>query len=364
MDKIMNIIPDWAPSIHPMLVHFPIALLITAAVLDITGLVLKKDGRLRFCAVTVYVLGVMGALASFFTGRDAGDSILLSADANPFLTDHADWALRLVWFFGIYALIRIVELWRYETPRAALWWPLTIIGAGGLFLVQETAERGARLVYEQGVGVVAATNLFDAPQLVGSSGNDLTTEPGKAWAWTPTSPSHWSDNFSFLEGEKSAIGTSLIGAEERGDVLALEVNYPPIFLIIEDAMQNVQIDLSVNLDAFEGTFTVAHNVQDTLNYMFMEIAGGMMRQGVRKGGSSESYDESPYSAEGWQQLRVVSDQTHFRAYGGQRVITHGHGKAARPGAIGLRLEGFGTVLIDRVQAISLARSDGMEHEEH
>ena len=27
----MNLVPDWAPNIHPLLVHFPIALLCAAA---------------------------------------------------------------------------------------------------------------------------------------------------------------------------------------------------------------------------------------------------------------------------------------------------------------------------------------------
>ena len=55
----MNIIPEWAPHVHPLLVHFPIALLITAAVLDLFALLLKHE-RLRFAAVLVYVLGALG----------------------------------------------------------------------------------------------------------------------------------------------------------------------------------------------------------------------------------------------------------------------------------------------------------------
>ena len=32
----MNLVPDWAPNIHPLLVHFPIALLCAAAAVDRT----------------------------------------------------------------------------------------------------------------------------------------------------------------------------------------------------------------------------------------------------------------------------------------------------------------------------------------
>lgn len=361
----MNIIPEWAPSIHPMLVHFPIALLITAAVLDITGLVIGKNERLRFSAVMVYALGALGALASFFTGQDAGDSVLLSAEANPLLTDHADWALRLVWFFGIYALIRIADLWRNRLSKAAIWWPLALLGFGGLFLVYETAEHGAQLVYEQGVGVLAASEQQSAiAPIVLSTEKALIVEPGNAWFWKPTSPTRWDEELSWIKGGKKALAGSLIGSEEHGDVFALQAKGDTVFFVIDEPFQNVQIDLGINLDELRGELSVVHNFRDSKNYLFMKLKGGMMQQGSVQNGTTTVLDEKVYSPDGWQQLRVVADRTHFRAYGGQRVITHGHGKAAMPGAIGLRLEGIGTLHIDRVQATSLARSDGIEHEEH
>ena len=46
----MNLIPDWAPNIHPLLVHFPIALLMTAAGLDIVAWMLRRHRPLRHAA--------------------------------------------------------------------------------------------------------------------------------------------------------------------------------------------------------------------------------------------------------------------------------------------------------------------------
>ena len=106
----MELIPDWAPNIHPMLVHFPIALLCTAVLLDVIALLFRKNEGLRLGAVIVYVLGAVGALASYFTGKSAGDSFLLSGAANTALTDHADWGTATMWFFVIYALVRAISM--------------------------------------------------------------------------------------------------------------------------------------------------------------------------------------------------------------------------------------------------------------
>lgn len=54
------------------------------------------------------------------------------------------------------------------------------------------------------------------------------------------------------------------------------------------------------------------------------------------------------NAAGRQQLRSVADRTHFRAYSGQQMITHG--AAPEAGAIGFCFAGTGVVLLDNIQA--------------
>ena len=75
----MELLPEWAPNVHPILVHFPIALLVIAVLFDGAALFLRKRPGVRTAAVALFTLGATAALAAFFTGRAAADEILLPA---------------------------------------------------------------------------------------------------------------------------------------------------------------------------------------------------------------------------------------------------------------------------------------------
>src|SRR5215213_10476126 len=117
----MSLIPDWAPNIHPVLVHFPIALLVTAAALDLIACLLRRNRRLRDTATILYVIGTLAALAAYVTGRAASQTIWLPGMAHAVVSDHWDWAWRVVWFFGIVTTLRLVLLRSSrQTPAPAL----------------------------------------------------------------------------------------------------------------------------------------------------------------------------------------------------------------------------------------------------
>jgi len=151
-----SLVPDWAPNIHPLLVHFPIALLTTAALVDLAGLALRGNRSLRNAATLLCVLGTVTALAAYATGRAASQTVRLPGMAHAVVGAHWDWAFRTVCFFGVLSVLRLVFAWPGRPgPARARVAVLALAGLVGVGLLYETGDRGARLVYEHGVGTSA-----------------------------------------------------------------------------------------------------------------------------------------------------------------------------------------------------------------
>lgn len=152
----MFIIPDWAPNLHPLVIHFPIVLLITAVACDLVDVVLHRPAWLGAAAASLYAAGAVAAVTAYLTGKNAAATVLIPGMAQPIVQEHQWWALVTASYFGLFAAVRLVALFR-GFPRRRLYRVLFLVaGLIGVVLLQQTAERGARLVYQHGVGVVAA----------------------------------------------------------------------------------------------------------------------------------------------------------------------------------------------------------------
>ena len=127
----------------------------------------------------------------------------------------------------------------------------------------------------------------------------------------------------------------------------------PALFILEQDIASVQIDLDLDLGAFDGALQVVYNVQDPLNYYYTEFAEGHVRQGYMEHGGSHLMDDQPFVPAGWSRYRIVSDQGHFRVYAGGEGIAHGHSAAPGAGHVGLRISGDGTILLGRLAVLSL-----------
>ena len=354
----MSILPEWAPNVHPLVVHFPIALLFVAALIDTVALVLKQD-MWKKTAFVLYVLGTLAAVAALFSGKQAADSVFLATDANALLTNHADMAHYLVYFFGGYTVVRAIFFFSSLGERKGLRLLMYVLGLGGLVLVWATADRGAEMVFKYGVGVEAvdtAGSMITLP--TDSSATSAPVANGKGgWAWKPTRVSAWMNEMTAF-GDVTTFSTSIEDGQDHGDVLGLTSTGEPVMLAFDFPMQTLQLDAALNLDQFEGTVMFVHHVIDEQNYHFMSISNSEMKLGRSENGDLYLMDSKPYTPKGWASYRVVADQTHFRAYADQQLVTHGHGDDPGSGIVGIRLNGSGTVLLDYVQTVSL-RGEGM-----
>ena len=332
-------LPDWSPNVHPLIVHFPIALFVVAALVDGVALTLRQRyAWMRASATGLYALAALGAAAAFLTGRDASDHVALPIAAVATLDTHADWALYLVWFASLYAAARLVTLWRVPTPSLRIDGPLAAVGLVSLLLVVQTAERGGELVYRHGVGVAAV--------------------PADAHAVRHDHDAHGAEPLGQDEGQtptESAFADvrSLSGRAIEGDVLTVEQGRPS-FVVRGEAAGDLEASARLDLSGFSGTAMLVHHVADAQNYDFfaLDLSPGtpaQVRLGRARNGEVTVFDRGEAAVNGVADLRTYAVGTHFRGYVGAEQVAHGHGDAAPAGPVGLRFDGQGSV---RVLALS------------
>ena len=131
---------DWIPNPHPIIVHFPIALIVAAVVTDAVVMILKREAD---AAVSwLYVAGTAGLVAAFFSGRAAADAVLIPPEAQAVQTDHADWALLTLSLFAVLTIARLVMLWLRKPGRAVVRALSVAVGIVGLVLLTVTGDLG------------------------------------------------------------------------------------------------------------------------------------------------------------------------------------------------------------------------------
>jgi len=159
----MTILPDWAPNLHPLIVHFPIAWLIAALVVDLVSLVLPRATWAETTAACLYPAGAVSAIAAYLSGRQAAAAVLVPGMAQSIVLDHWNWALATTIYFTVVATARFAV--RVSGIRPPFWTRAGVVAAGfaGMLLLFHTGEQGARLVYEHGVGVVPRTHRQAVP---------------------------------------------------------------------------------------------------------------------------------------------------------------------------------------------------------
>lgn len=142
---------EFLAKLHPMVVHFPVALLLTYVILELTGIVFRKEFYQK-AAHLILFLGVIGAFFAVLTGNQAFDAYEYWSDSNKELfNDHQTFANLTVWYFTGLLVLRtyLVVKKKFSTSFKYIILTLALLG---FYLVYQTSKFGGELVTKFGVG--------------------------------------------------------------------------------------------------------------------------------------------------------------------------------------------------------------------
>ncbi len=162
---------EFLASLHPKIVHFPIVLFLSYVILELAGLVLKKQ-ILSDIAIGTLMFGLLFAILSVLSGEQAArlaqqnKYLVINPRFSEFyqelISRHESYATYSVWIFSFLCIAKLHLIIRTRVKKQfikrlqlinILLLILAIIGAYMIFL---TGETGGVMVYEHGIG----TKLF------------------------------------------------------------------------------------------------------------------------------------------------------------------------------------------------------------
>ncbi len=164
-------IPSW-DGLHPIIIHFPIALLIVAPIIILIGIFVPGKGRTFL--ISAFILMLLGTIAAFVavsTGGAAGELAEHTNNVGSVLEEHEELAettravfTALTAIFGV--IVFAPMLFRKELSRMILI-PLNLafllFYGSGVVLLMNTAHQGGRLVHEFGVRAMMSDDCSNKP---------------------------------------------------------------------------------------------------------------------------------------------------------------------------------------------------------
>lgn len=153
-------LPTW-DNVHPIVVHFPLGLLLTAPAFLLLAMVSKKHGRaLSVGALLLLALGTLGAYLAVLSGEAGEEAAERVAGVRSLVHDHEEMAeSAMLIFVGLTLVYAALAAAPIVVRRLSDRRPL-LLAAHAVFFVAyaictlplvNAAQLGGRLVHERGV---------------------------------------------------------------------------------------------------------------------------------------------------------------------------------------------------------------------
>lgn len=138
--------------LHPILVHFPIALLFVSVLFDLLSTGLSRDS-FREGALWLLGLGLTGGIAAALAGGMAEDAAEKAGIAESLIERHEALAQATLVIMAVLLLSRLLLRNRFSPHSFAVY---LVAAAVGLLTLIATGHTGGDLVYKHGAGVMTA----------------------------------------------------------------------------------------------------------------------------------------------------------------------------------------------------------------
>jgi uncharacterized membrane protein len=145
------------PNIHPLLIHFPIALIIVVVAIDLVGLIAKRENLLRMGSILT-VVALAGGAVSVLSGVIAEESVWHTEAAEELIERHE--LLGFI-YLGLLALLTIIRLAGQKRLLGPAGWASLFVGIVAAAIVSYSAYLGGEMVYSHGTGVAPAQTLSE-----------------------------------------------------------------------------------------------------------------------------------------------------------------------------------------------------------
>jgi uncharacterized membrane protein len=139
-------------DLHPMVIHFPIALLVVSVFLDILGRFRAENAGLKHASYILLLLGSLAAIVAVITGDIA--LLAVGGEQSPIgklVAQHESIAVPTTLVFVGIAIWRLINQRKgKDISSSNLFLALELVGVVGLLL---TGLAGGNLVFTYGIGV-------------------------------------------------------------------------------------------------------------------------------------------------------------------------------------------------------------------
>ncbi len=140
-------------NIHPLIVHFPIALIIVVFILDLLG-ALSRQKSIVSAANILSIFAALGAVAAVVTGLIAEESVWHTDEAHELIELHETIGFTVLGAALVSLIFRPAI--KKKKSKNSLLWVAVIISLAAAVLVGYEGYLGGEIVFRHGTGIKKA----------------------------------------------------------------------------------------------------------------------------------------------------------------------------------------------------------------